>query len=638
MLTQLVASQAQRSNVAPSSSSQQGDSTSSRVNKFLQLDPPVFTGANPEEDPQDIIDEMHKTLRVMCATETERVELAAYHLKGVAYSWFELWYASREEGRPPARWSEFADAFLDHFLPAKTRAARATEFENFRQGNRSVWEYYMEFARLSKYAIHMLPTMEARVRRFVQGLNSLTINEASTATLNADMNYGNMVAFSHATKNLNLKNIMEREGNSKARSTGNMGESLGGGRSAFRGGSSGPSQYIAQFSASAPPSGPSQQQWSHFRHGQGNKGSHQQGRMRGHIQRHCRVSLQGAGRGASQPTSPAAATSLTPSPARGTPAPIGRGAARGGAQSSGGPSRFYAMSGCQTAEASSDVVTDVFPDELPGIPPDREIDFGTDVMPDTQPILIPPYRMAPAELKELNEQLKDLLEKGFIWSNSFVIVFFDDILVYSQSQEDHVDHLKAVLQTLQQHQLYAKFSKCEFWLESVMFLGHVVSREGIMVVPQKVAAVKNWPRPTTPIEIRSFLGLAGYYKRFVEWFSTLASPLTKLTHKVVKFQWSDACEKTFKELKSRLTTTPVLALPEGTEGFVVYYDASRIGLRFSGVTSRGRDSFGRGHPPRSFHSSLQASHGAPGGRGSHMQYFDQLPYSAPPASISAPPL
>ncbi|XP_070005280.1 uncharacterized protein [Nicotiana sylvestris] len=162
--------------------------------------------------------------------------------------------------------------------------------------------------------------------------------------------------------------------------------------------------------------------------------------------------------------------------------------------------------------------------------------------------------------------------------DSFVIVFIDDILVYSQSREDHVDHLKAVLQTLQQYQLYAKILKCEFWLESVTFLVHVVSREGIMVDPQKIAVVRNWPRPTTPTEIRRFLGLAGYYRRFVEGFSTLASPLTKLTQKAVKFQWSDACERSFQELKSRLTIVPVLTLPEATKGFVVYCNASRIGL------------------------------------------------------------
>ncbi|XP_070025891.1 uncharacterized protein [Nicotiana sylvestris] len=195
-------------------------------------------------------------------------------------------------------------------------------------------------------------------------------------------------------------------------------------------------------------------------------------------------------------------------------------------------------------------------DEHPRVPPDREIDFGIDMMPGMRPISIPSYRMASTELKELKEQLKDYLEKGFIHPNSFVIVFIDDILIHSRSQEDHANHIRAVLQTLQQHQLYAKFSKCEFWLESVVFLSHVVSREGIMVDPQKIAAVKNWPRPTTPSEVRSFLGLAGYYRRFMEGFSTLASPLTKLTQNTVKFQWSDACEKSFQELKSRLIATP----------------------------------------------------------------------------------
>lgn len=119
----------------------------------------------------------------------------------MAYSWFELCEDSREEGRPPARWSKFADAFIDHFLPAETRAARATEFENLKQGSKSVWEYHMEFARLYKYDILMLPTIEARVRRFVQGLIPLVINEAATTSLNYDINYGKMVAFAQAIEN-----------------------------------------------------------------------------------------------------------------------------------------------------------------------------------------------------------------------------------------------------------------------------------------------------------------------------------------------------------------------------------------------------------------------------------------------------
>ncbi|XP_070042681.1 uncharacterized protein [Nicotiana tomentosiformis] len=193
MLAQIVASQPQRSNVTPTSYSQPGDSTSSRVNKFLQLDPLVFTSTDPEEDPEDFIDEMHKTLRVIRATETEGVKLASYRLKGVACSWFEMWKDFREEGSPP--WSEFADAFIDHFLLAETKAAHATEFESLKQGSMSVWEYHIRFTCLSKYAIYMFPTIEARVRRFVQGLSPLVINEAATVALNSDMNYGKMVAF-----------------------------------------------------------------------------------------------------------------------------------------------------------------------------------------------------------------------------------------------------------------------------------------------------------------------------------------------------------------------------------------------------------------------------------------------------------
>ncbi|XP_049392405.1 uncharacterized protein LOC125856809 [Solanum stenotomum] len=125
---------------------------------------------------------------------------------------------------------------------------------------------------------------------------------------------------------------------------------------------------------------------------------------------------------------------------------------------------------------------DVFPEDLPGLPPEREVEFGSDIIPDTQPISIPPYRMALAELRELKEQLNDLLEKGFI------------------RPKDHANHLRQVLQILRDRKLYAKFSNCEFWLRSVAFLGHIVSDEGVMVDTQKIEAVKNWPRPTTPTE------------------------------------------------------------------------------------------------------------------------------------------
>ncbi|XP_070034996.1 uncharacterized protein [Nicotiana tomentosiformis] len=187
-----------------------------------------------------------------------------------------MWEESREERISPARWREFTDAFMDHFLPAETKAACAAELENLKQGSMNVWEYHMEFVRLSKYAIHMLPTMDARVCRFVQGLSPLVINEADIAALNSNINYGKMVAFAQAIEDHKLKNRRDREGSSKVRSADKFCGSSdgGGGKSALKGGSSGPSQSFAQSSMSAPPSRPSQ----------GNREPHQQGQPGGRFQ------------------------------------------------------------------------------------------------------------------------------------------------------------------------------------------------------------------------------------------------------------------------------------------------------------------------------------------------------------------
>nr|XP_045084553.1 uncharacterized mitochondrial protein AtMg00860-like [Aegilops tauschii subsp. strangulata] len=135
--------------------------------------------------------------------------------------------------------------------------------------------------------------------------------------------------------------------------------------------------------------------------------------------------------------------------------------------------------------------------------------------------------------------------------DKFVVVFIDDILIYSKGEEEHKEHLRAVLQRLRDHRLYAKFSKCEFWLKQVGFLGHVLSAEGIAVDPSEVKDVFDWAAPTTVSEIRSFLGLAGYYRRFIEGFSKIAKPMTELLKKDKKFEWTEDCEKSFNELKTR---------------------------------------------------------------------------------------
>jgi hypothetical protein len=335
---------------------------------------------------------------------------------------------------------------------------------------------------------------------------------------------------------------------------------------------------------------------------------------------------------------------------------------------------------------------DVFLDKLPGMPPDRDIEFAIELQPRTAPISKRPYRMPPAELAELKKQLQELLDKGFIrpstspWGcpalfmkkkdeslrlcvdyrplnavtiknkyplpridvlfdqlvgaqvfskidlrsgyhhikirasyipkiafstryglyeylvmsfgltnaptyfmylmNSvfmlelakFVVVFIDDILVYSKNEAEHTKHLHTVLQRLRDHQLYAKLSKCDFWLKEIKFLGHTISQEGVSVDPKKVQEVMDWKPPTTMRQIRSFLGLAGYYRRFIPDFSRIAKPMTQLLKKGVKFEWSQKCEDAFHTLRQHLTTAPVLAQPDNTRPFEVYCDASGTGL------------------------------------------------------------
>ncbi|GJR00624.1 putative reverse transcriptase domain-containing protein [Tanacetum coccineum] len=156
----------------------------------------------------------------------------------------------------------------------------------------------------------------------------------------------------------------------------------------------------------------------------------------------------------------------------------------------------------------------------------------------------------------------------------FPEVFPDDL----PNKEEHEKHLKIILELLKNEQLYAKFSKCDFWLESVQFLGHVINNKGVHVDPAKVEAIRNWSAPTTPKEVRQFLGLAGYYRRFIEGFSLISKPLTKLTEKNKKYEWGTEEDEAFQTLKQKLCSAPILALPEGTENFVVYCDASHKGF------------------------------------------------------------
>jgi hypothetical protein len=181
----------------------------------------------------------------------------------------------------------------------------------------------------------------------------------------------------------------------------------------------------------------------------------------------------------------------------------------------------------------------------------------------------------------------NLMNKVFMEEpDKFVVVFIDDILIYFKSVEEHEQHLRVVLGKLRAHKLYAKFSKCEFWLEKISFLGHILTAEGVAVDPGKVETVSNWQQPTNVGEIRSFLSLAGYYRRFIEGFFKIARPMKELLKKKKKFNWIESCERSLQELKRRLTTAPMLTLPDIQRDFVVYCDASRQGLGYVLVTTR----------------------------------------------------
>nr|GFA75009.1 putative reverse transcriptase domain-containing protein [Tanacetum cinerariifolium] len=212
---------------------------------------------------------------------------------------------------------------------------------------------------------------------------------------------------------------------------------------------------------------------------------------------------------------------------------------------------------------------EVFPGELPGLPPPRLVEYRIDLVPRVAPVARAPYRMVPSEMNELSVQLQELLEKGFIhpslssWGAS--------------DKKEHEKNLKIILELLKKESLYAKFLKCDFWQDSVQILGHVIDRSGVYVDPAKVEAIKIWAAPTMPMEVRQFLGLAGYYRRFIDGFSLISKQLTRLTQKNKKFEWGKEEEEVFPTLKQKLCSAPILPSLQGTEDFVVYCDASLKG-------------------------------------------------------------
>ena len=145
--------------------------------------------------------------------------------------------------------------------------------------------------------------------------------------------------------------------------------------------------------------------------------------------------------------------------------------------------------------------------------------------------------------------------------------------MYSKSEEEHEQHLRMVLQVLREHQMYAKLSKCLFYQEQIHYLGHIISKEGIVVDPKNIEAIREWSAPKNVMEVRSFMGLAGYYRRFIAGFSRIAHAITSLQRKEKKFQWTEDFEKIFHQLKKLLNSAPILRIADPNEDFIVCLDA-----------------------------------------------------------------
>ena len=185
----------------------------------------------------------------------------------------------------------------------------------------------------------------------------------------------------------------------------------------------------------------------------------------------------------------------------------------------------------------------------------------------------------PFRLTNASAAFIDLMNRVFQhYLDQFVVVLIDDILVYSKDAQEHEQHLRIGLQIMKEKQLFAKLSKCDFWLKEVSFLGHIVYAEGNRIDPTKIEAIVSWKPPRNVTKVRSFLGLAGYYRQFVKGFSVIASSLTKLLWKGVKFEWDDKCQSSFKQLKKISIEAPVLTQPTSGREYALYSDASKIGL------------------------------------------------------------
>nr|ABA97341.1 retrotransposon protein, putative, Ty3-gypsy subclass [Oryza sativa Japonica Group] len=729
MMQQLQNQQNQGNNHAP---------PQNKLAEFLRVRPPIFSSTTNPVEAGDWLHAIEKKLDLLQCTDQEKVSFASHQLHGPASEWWDHFRLNRTTAEP-ITWLEFTAAFRKTHIPSGVVSLKKKEFRSLTQGSRSVTEYLHEFNRLARYAPEDVRNDEERQEKFLEGLN----DELSYPLMAGDYpDFQKLVdkAIRQEDKYNRMEQKKRRIAQFKTQPGNNQRPRLTlGPQSMPHGGSSSVVRPRRQFfnnnagnnirnQAPRPVAVSTQQQPAKREQGSKPVVCFNCGDP-GHYADKCpkprRVKVVPAQSNSTASASKARVNHVAAAEAQDAPDVILESKDLDVILGMDWLARHKGVIDCANRKVtltSNDgrVVTvhalsseslrsrlnqitleeipivreypDVFPDDLPGMPPKRDIEFRIDLVPGTTPIHKRPYRMAANELAEVKRQVDDLLQKGYIRPSSspwgapvifvkkkdhtqrmcvdyralndvtiknkyplpriddlfdqlkgatvfskidlrsgyhqlrikeedipktafttryglfectvmsfgltnapaffmnlmnkvfmeyldkFVVVFIDDILICSRTKEEHEEHLRLVLEKLREHQLYAKFSKCEFWLSEVKFLGHVISAGGVAVDPSNVESVTNWKQPKTVSEIRSFLGLAGYYRRFIENFSKIAKPMTRLLQKDVKYKWSEECEQSFQELKNRLISAPILILPDPKKGFQVYCDASKLGL------------------------------------------------------------
>ncbi|CAL8089945.1 unnamed protein product [Prunus armeniaca] len=561
--------------------------------EFHKTRPPVFKGDPNPMVAEEWLRQMRRKMNEQRVPGNLKVTTASTYSEGQAYHWWESVLAMPDV--EVATWVAFETIFLEKYFPETMKTMKVREFTNLYQGDMTVGQYQAKFEELMRFSPYMIPDESAITKKFEEGLRLEVKEKVELFKLK---NYAEVVdrALMAEQRIPSSKRVFETKNPTGDKVTNakdffplvpdiKIQDHLRQLKTEdfviiipvtpqpqlqFR---TPQQQFQApQTQYRAPYQAPYQDSLNQFR-GPVNQ---QTQRLRG------------------QPTQQR---------------PRAPGTARKSEQLTQG--RVYVVG--QVTESNELIVVE-----------EREVEFSIDIYPGTSPISIPPHRMAPGELKELKTQLQELERKDqslrmcidyrqlnrITIKNKYPLPRIDDMFDQLQGSryfskidlrsgyhqlrvkaEDvsktafrtrygHYEFLVMTFgltntpavfmdlmnRTLREHKLFAKLSKCEFWLTEVKFLGHVISKEGIAVDPAKVE------------NIRSFLGLVGYYRKFIKDFSRIANPMTKLTQKGVKFIWDDKCEEAFQELKTRLTSAPVLIIPEKGVSYIVYTDASLHGL------------------------------------------------------------